>query len=214
MTELACLDLHTGRPLWRVNQDSVGGSVSRIATRCRAVGRAESGARGRTPPAIIWVRGLLSLRLFHRQRRIHFSHTPGQRYGRARSGAEQPTMSIPAMDDDTVFICSNLGSVAAVSLHTGAVRWLLLYERRLEDTVDDGQVWSSQELRSWEFNPLILVNNRVCVLPNDSDRLFVIGKETGTTLDKLSTRRPRRDSHVARYSRQCGLRYRYGSGVF
>jgi len=68
-------------------------------------------------------------------------------------GYRRPTLSIPAMADDTIYVATNLGSVAAVSSDTGRVRWLRLYERRPERGWEDDARSDTRVVKPWQFNP-------------------------------------------------------------
>lgn len=92
-------------------------------------------------------------------------------------GSRPVTTSIPAKQGDTVYVATNLGSVAAVSAHTGSVRWLRLYPRQVVDP--EGMQWSGRDLPPWAVNPVLWSDGRLFVLPTDSRELLVFDATTG-----------------------------------
>ncbi len=98
-------------------------------------------------------------------------------------GSRRATMAIPAMHGDTVFVCSNLGSIAAVAANTGAVRWLRLYPRDTENT--RWSRWSTRDIYPWQLNPVIFSGGRLICLPTDATNVFVLDAETGRVLRSI-----------------------------
>ena len=99
-------------------------------------------------------------------------------------GSQRATMAIAAMHGDTVYVCSNLGTIAAVSAHTGAVRWLRLYERDSADQRRESS-WITQILDPWAFNPIIWADGRIVCLPTDSPKVFVLADDDGRELHSI-----------------------------
>lgn len=99
-------------------------------------------------------------------------------------GARHPTLSIPALDGDTIFVATNLGSVAAVDALTGSVRWLRLYPREKPPGAETTD-WSRDEWEPWELNPVIFADGRVIALPTDSSHLLVVNAADGQLIRSI-----------------------------
>ncbi|MCH7721378.1 MAG: PQQ-binding-like beta-propeller repeat protein, partial [Planctomycetes bacterium] len=97
-------------------------------------------------------------------------------------GYQRPTVSILAADGDTAFVDTGLGSLAAVGMDTGSVRWLWVYPvpSRDPDSTWPRQYWG--ETRPWHFNPIILDGGRVYCLPLNGRALYVLDGEDGILL--------------------------------
>lgn len=101
-------------------------------------------------------------------------------------GARQPTLSIPALFGDTVYVATNLGSIAAVDAYTGSVQWLRLYPREPLNTGEETG-WVQHDVNNWELNPIIFSGNRLIALPTDSSHVFVLNAEDGTLSRTIAT---------------------------
>lgn len=94
----------------------------------------------------------------------------------ATFGSRTVTVSIPALHDGTIYVSSGLGSVAAVSAYTGAVKWLRTYERLRE--ADNGVPGiAARDLLPWQFNPIIYADNRLIALPTDSKSVLIFSAD-------------------------------------
>ena len=182
-TELICLDARTGREVWRANRDNVGEAFAELhfdSSPIIADGRLHLVGRRRRSF------GFEDCYLY-RFRTIDGTYESRTHLGSASTGSfgsRQATLSIPAMVDDTIFVCTNLGSIAAVSAHTGDVRWLRLYAR---DRVSDDNIsgWFSNEVHSWEMNPVIGYGDRLLCLPTDADHLLVLDQRDGRLVQSV-----------------------------
>jgi len=114
-------------------------------------------------------------------------------------GSRQPTRAAIAIGGDTAFVAGNLGTVAAVSIHTGRVRWLRTYPRDRFDQ-DNSLAYAVRDVKPWHFNPVIVDQDRVVVLPMDSGRLLVLNALDGRRLHTLD-----RD-HLGRAESLLGIR--------
>ncbi|MFQ5412842.1 MAG: PQQ-binding-like beta-propeller repeat protein [Phycisphaerae bacterium] len=108
-------------------------------------------------------------------------------------GSRRATTAIVASHADTIYACTNVGTVAAVSAHTGAVRWLRLYERAAQRD-GDSPLRSRRDAKPWHYNPVMIVSSghaaadhRVICLPNDSDHLLVLSATDGHVLQAIPT---------------------------
>ncbi len=100
-------------------------------------------------------------------------------------GSRRPTRTIAAMHGGTVYVCTNLGTIAAVSAHSGAVRWLRLYQRHRDD--DTGISRFVRDVRPWQFNPVLVSDGRLVVLPTDAANVFVVSADTGALIHSIPT---------------------------
>ncbi|HNQ22288.1 MAG TPA: PQQ-binding-like beta-propeller repeat protein [Phycisphaerae bacterium] len=99
-------------------------------------------------------------------------------------GARRATLSPPALEGDTVYVCTNLGAVAAVHALTGSVQWVRLYERTARDPYAD-PVGSLRRGRSWHYHPVIWAADRLVVFPLDAAEVLVVNPVDGRSLQRL-----------------------------
>jgi len=99
-------------------------------------------------------------------------------------GTRPATRTAPAMRGDTIYVCSNLGSIAAVAAHTGSVRWLRLYDRNPPGGSDDSDRYGS-DARPWQFNPVMHVDGRIVVVPNSGNSVLVSDAAGGAPLQQI-----------------------------
>ncbi len=185
ISELVCLDAGTGRVLWRVSQRSAEDPQMEISfdssplvrdDRVYVVGRRRR-AFGFEDCYLYCLRAADG----NVEYRTHLGSASTGTFG-----TRPATRTLPALDGDTIYVCTNLGSVAAVSVHSGDVRWLRLYERFRPDTAQAlGR--AARELDPWQFNPLIAAQGRVVCMPTDSARLLVLSTKDGALLWSIPT---------------------------
>ncbi len=181
--ELICLELGTGRPIWRVDQHAFEDRFAEVHFDSTPIVR-----NGR-------------LYILGRRRRsfgfedcylYRFSAADGALEHRTHLGSASTgsfgsrpaTKAVAAMHADTLYVCTNLGTIAAIYAHTGAVRWLRLYERTHETPGDTGGRFTS-ELDPWRFNPVIWSRGRVIALPTDSAGVLVLSAHDGRILRSI-----------------------------
>lgn len=92
-------------------------------------------------------------------------------------GLRGATKSIAALHGDSVYVCTNLGTIASISAYSGGIQWLRLYERFRPDP--SGAGWPVRDGRIVPFNPLIYSDDRLIALPTDSPKLFVFRASDG-----------------------------------
>ncbi|HYF51437.1 MAG TPA: PQQ-binding-like beta-propeller repeat protein [Planctomycetota bacterium] len=95
-------------------------------------------------------------------------------------GPVQPALSLPpTVSGGNVFVCTNLGAVAALEASTGGVKWIRVYDRTTNQ-VNRFNAWNNQgqESKFWGPNPPIVWENLLIVTPQDSDILYAYYIET------------------------------------
>ncbi len=100
-------------------------------------------------------------------------------------GYRRATLSIPAMQDDTVYVNSNLGGIAAVWAANGRVRWLRLYPRQSDAVWKVSGRGASREVAPWDYNPAICAGPHLVVAPMDAAAVFVLDRETGSVRSEI-----------------------------
>ncbi|MFQ5490508.1 MAG: PQQ-binding-like beta-propeller repeat protein [Phycisphaerae bacterium] len=181
---LLCLDAATGQKLWRADNRSlgpdfdemsfesipiiVGTKVYAIARRKRAFGFED---------CFLYC---LNAETGQIQYRTHLGSASTGGFGYRR-----PTLTIPALADHTVYVVSNLGTIAAVDRFTGLIAWLRLYPRISEAQWRREGRGDSRELNPWQYNPVIVSGDRLIVLPTDADALMVLDRGTGALLQDI-----------------------------
>ncbi len=177
ISELVCLDARTGRLIWQVNQRSGDDPLSEVSfdsTPIVQYGRVYAvGRRRRTFGFEDCYLYRLSAADGRVEQRTHLGSASTGTFG-----ARPATRSMPAMHGDAIFVCTNLGSIAAVSAYTGDVRWLRLYERVGFDAAQPGGR-SSRDVSPWQFNPLVWDGGRLICSPTDSTSIIILSAQDG-----------------------------------
>jgi len=83
--------------------------------------------------------------------------------------------STPAVEGSTVYFLSNLGTVAAIGLRSGTIRWL----HRYPSLVAQLRRSSIERERRWANNPPLVTNGLVVVAPQDGWQLLAIDAVDG-----------------------------------
>ncbi|MCH8148392.1 MAG: PQQ-binding-like beta-propeller repeat protein, partial [Planctomycetes bacterium] len=181
--EMVCLDARTGRALWRTNHEKVGEAFAEVSFDSSPLVRGKSlyvvGRRRRSF-------GFEDCYLF-RFRADDGSLESRTHLGSASTGtfgARRATMSIAALQGDTIYVCTNLGTVAAISALTGNVRWLRVYSRDRRDDLRE-VTWTVREVKPWAFNPILYENGRVFCLPIDAPELLILAEDDGRILHSI-----------------------------
>ncbi len=95
------------------------------------------------------------------------------------------TRSIAALQGDSVYISTNLGTIAAVNAYTGSVVWLHLYDRIRPDAPGTAG-WSARDAGMVPLNPVIWTSQRIVVLPADAAQLLVLNADNGETIHAIA----------------------------
>ena len=179
--ELVSLDAFTGELLWRIDSTDL-------------VGPAPSGSKVSFDSSPVVTRGAMYV-VARRRRSFGFedcylcSLDPANgrllfqtHLGSASTGtfgSHRPTMAMVTLREDTAYVCTNLGCVAAVDAHLGSVRWVRQYERFGQERLAE-PVWAGRDPKAPNVNPLLFSRNRLILLPTDSARVFVLDADDGT----------------------------------
>jgi len=81
----------------------------------------------------------------------------------------------------SLYFVTDLGAAAAVDALTGAVRWIMLYDR-VEPAMDRNGRMIRGDASAWEGSAPIVVGPRLLVAPRDSNCLYALSTETGEIL--------------------------------
>lgn len=97
-------------------------------------------------------------------------------------GYRVPTLSMAAKTRDLVYVCTNLGTIAAVDAWTGRVRWLRQYPR-----IDPGQggallARSVLPESPHDYHPVFCANDMVVALPTDGTSMLVLDPADGSII--------------------------------
>jgi len=94
-------------------------------------------------------------------------------------GFRIPTLSPIAWASDTVLLCTNLGSLAAVDAWTGRVQWLRRYERIQMSSGPADWPQAGLPAHPWDYHPVICWRDSVVALPADGMDLLVVDRRDG-----------------------------------
>lgn len=97
-------------------------------------------------------------------------------------GFRRATTSVPTVARSDMIVSTNLGTVAAVNMRSGRVRWLTLYDREVSVQWNSGNRDVSVP---WQYHPPWIDGDRVVCYPLDSAALLVLDASTGEVRDRL-----------------------------
>lgn len=100
--------------------------------------------------------------------------------------------------DGRVFVCTDLGAVAAVNAADGTIEWLSAYPRKLPEARRPRRAIPERMPVPPAFvhNPVLVEGGRVYVLPGDTPRLFIFDATDGTLLRDIDLESLDRDSTI------------------
>lgn len=187
LPELICFEAATGHVLWRVNDNVLEEAFAEMVFDSSPI---VSGNK-----LLVIVRRRRSfgfedcyLYRFHAVTGAfeHRTHLGGSATG--TFGSRRATKTVAAMHGDTVYVCTNLGTIAAVSAHTGAVRWLRQYEHKQKK---NGAGFSAlvRDVKPWQFNPVVFDRDRMAALPTDAAHLLILSASNGKTINAIPLNR-------------------------
>ncbi len=89
-----------------------------------------------------------------------------------------------------LFVVTNLGAVASLDAYTGTIAWLDVYRRTESSPIPIG--FNQPNLRPgsatvpWTYNPAVVEDGKVFVLPSDSENLFVYDAGNGNVIQQIA----------------------------
>jgi outer membrane protein assembly factor BamB len=106
--------------------------------------------------------------------------------------ASADTLSHLAYSSGRVYVLTNVGACAALDAYSGTVSWLNIYPRDDQGNMNPNMGWrgmrgtsSSSTVKPWEYNPVIVQDGKVFILPTDSKNLIVYDAGTGAEVRRL-----------------------------
>ncbi len=93
-----------------------------------------------------------------------------------RGQVDEVTHTLLTMDDDTIYVNSNLGIVAAIDRNSGRMRWATRYPRAGAESANAYEpAWHVQR----DLNPCLLHQSVLYTAPTDCEPIFAIDATTG-----------------------------------
>ncbi len=202
-TRLVCLDRKTGREKWVVRPQSLAGSAPpAVANALRDMDLSGSPlVVGDNVYAIL--RGGKGLQFedcyvlcldvdtgkYKWATYVASANSQGQLLDDFTLAAPQ-SVSHLAYASGRVFCLTNLGAVAALGAYDGTIAWLNVYPR---EEFEGGRIGrrfqplqtQTQPRKPWTFNPVIVADQKVFVLPNDGKNLHVYDAGSGNELKRI-----------------------------
>ena len=183
---LACLDAATGRPIWS----------ARLA-------RLDPGLAGVSlDGAPVWHRGKL-FAVGRRRKRFGFEDCYLLRFDAATGrldwqrhlasssvstyGRRRATFAYPTICEATVFVCTNLGVIAAVNARDGLIRWLRVYHRDRTEEESGGRL--ARHMSPWQYAPPICWRDALVCRPLDSEYVVVVNRADGQIVRRIESGR-------------------------
>lgn len=209
-TRLVCLDRANGRPRWIANPDEMpkndgnaknlvfGGSPLVAGDNVYAIARGSTGAGVEDCHLCCYE---LASGKFKWKCYIASAQNGGVDMMNGMPSAPQTseTLSHAAFASGRIFVLTNLGALVSVDAYSGATSWLTIYPRDESITMvrnrqaarfgwnGNPAVTATQDLaRPWEFNPVIVQDGKVFVLPNDGRHLLIYDAATGDEVKRIN----------------------------
>ncbi len=192
LSRIVCLDRATGRERWVVrpadlpDQDalrtlSFSGSPLVIDDAVHFIGRGGKGAQFEDCYLIT-----LDLRTGQHKWHTYIASASTQQahmFGGRGMPITSNTTSHVAYAGGRLFVLTNLGAIAAVDAYSGIIDWLSIYERSVQTDPTRRRRFGPRpqiELpQPWTFNPVMVQDNRLFILPTDANDLLIYDTDTG-----------------------------------
>ncbi|MCK6486396.1 MAG: PQQ-like beta-propeller repeat protein [Phycisphaerae bacterium] len=188
---LVCLDLRTGRCIWRNTLDE----LSNPFEECRLDGaplvlddRVVAVVRRRKPfgfeACLLACFDAATGRLLWR---THLGEAATGGYG-----YHKPTQSFPTAIDGRIFIHTNIGTMAAVDAEDGRVAWLWRYPTAYGRAASDFAAGRPERAcRAWHYTSAMIWGDRVVFAPLDASEAFVFAQDDGAPAERVAYERLR-----------------------
>ncbi len=198
-TRLVCLDRSTGKERWSALPRNLPESASALRTlhfdgspvvidnSVYITGRGAKGAQFDDGY-------VLSFDLATGELQWHCYVASGNTSSRVWGDAAVPSGNIShlAYSSGRLYVLTNLGALAAIDAHSGTILWLNIYPR---DVVDPDRAFIQRRARierstavpkPWAYNPVIIHEGKVFILPADGRHLLVYDAGHGTELKRIN----------------------------
>lgn len=196
-TRIVCLDRATGRQRWvfrssdMPNVDSqrfltFSGSPLIIGDTIHFLGRGGKSAQFEDCYLIT-----IDRKTGNHLRSTYIASAGSQQANFFARGAATPagdTTSHVAYGNGRLFVLTNLGAVAAVDAYSGTIDWLALYKRNISAAADRARFGARPAIelaKPWTFNPVILQDDHLFVLPTDSGDVLIYNAATGEQIKSI-----------------------------
>ena len=184
---VACLDAGTGKLLWKLDLDTITNLKRGVVDSSPVVYGGRVFLVVHVPKSVFDDVFLLAAdartgKLIWQQPISSADGGSGYMYVRA------PT-ALAAADGNTIYLATNMGTVAAVMAENGQVRWIRQYERIDRTGNDPNFMYRPPPPPTDEFSPTIVWNGQVIVAPSDSADLLVLDAATGRITKRINKKR-------------------------
>lgn len=180
---LYCMDLRTGSPLWSqrrpdqdasafVNRVTLQGAIV-VGDRVIATGYVSDGAINVYAVCLSLLDGSLLWKtpILVGQQELTMFNKPFKEF----------TLQLPAEQDGSIYISSNLGLMASLDLFSGDLRWATEYDAIKVPGSPQYRRASERELM-WLNHPPLVSDGFAVFAPLDSDHFYVVDAATGRVL--------------------------------
>lgn len=202
LSRVVCLDRRTGREKWvmrpqdlpedegALRQLAFSGSPLVVGDNVHVLGRGGKGAQFEDCYLIT-----LDLATGRHKWSTYIASSSTQNmtiFGSRNALMSSDTTSHISYASGRLFVATNLGAVAAIDAYTGAIEWLSIYDRNIQNDPMRlrrfGGRQPSPTPRPFTFNPAIVQDDHLFVLPTDSDSLLIYNATTGELVKSISRR--------------------------
>jgi outer membrane protein assembly factor BamB len=207
-TRLVCLDRSTGKQRWIIAPRSApadqansrnldfSGSPLVVGENVYVIARGGAGAGVEDCHVLCYS---LANGEFRWSCYIASSQSGGMAINGMPVAIDNDTLSHLAFASGRIFVLTNLGAVAAIDAYSGATAWLSIYPRD-DATIDRpnrmmrgwgwnpgmGGIPGPNAVRPWEFNPVIVSEGKVFILPTDGRYIHIYDAGTGAEVKRIS----------------------------
>ncbi len=102
-------------------------------------------------------------------------------------GFKRSTFSIPTLVDGTIYVATNLGTIAAVSGQTGLVEWLRVYPRQSASDWRDISRPISGETMPWHYNAVLRDDDLLACKTLDAAGTMILNRNTGDIVRSIQS---------------------------
>lgn len=200
---LVCLDRHSGAELWTTSMRQlpeaqnnlrdlrIGGAPLVVGDNLYIIGRGGKGAQFEDCYVLCFN---FANGQFRWASYIASANSEQSGFGNEMLSVFPDAISHIAYASGRLYVLSNLGAAAALDAYTGTVVWLNIYRDQAVATTNaiGGPFMAGMQPATaptpsspWVFNPVMVQDGRVFILPNDNDSLFIYDADTGKLIKRI-----------------------------
>ncbi len=100
-------------------------------------------------------------------------------------GSRRRSVTYPTASEGMVYVCTNIGAVAAIDADTGRLVWLRIYHR--DRTEEEAGVRFARRADPWNYGAPLCWDEKLICDPLDNENVVVLDRGTGEVLRRIDT---------------------------